>query len=644
MATLNLDYAVGIDQYVDNEEDLLLAHYRGETLIKQPRNSLFYLTTKERENILSWYSFEDKEVLEIGSGCGCITGTLCDSSKKVISVEQSQRRARITYERHKSRGNLEVYAGNISNIRFKQKFDCVVLIGVLEYAQRFFSEYPSDSVFLNKIRSLLKPNGILLIAIENRYGIKYFAGANEDHLGEPYVSLVGYPNRDVKTYGKNELEILLENCGFPNTKFYYPFPDYKLPSVIYSDEHLPSYTESVNLPIYTYGDAVNFPIKDTLPGVVKNRQLDFLSNSFLVEAGTELSQFSDIVFAKFQPKRNEDYQILSVKKNTNIYVKRPMTSKGKQHLVNYQKIHEKLGELGIKVCKVQKSLVKEEWVAECIDGISISELVDQAGEKRGKKGIDLEIKKLVDFFYSISDYVILDNPVLDKLQEFYAGPTYVLKYGLMDLNASNILYEVNKGYVIIDQEWEESRQIPTEYAILNSLGYLYSTCPTLKGYYSLTNLFEEFGLSSEKISALEKISEYFFKKKNNVLNEEKCIIFEQLSQFEVTHELGFNWVEKYSALSSHTKLIESQLHHQNEQVGFLSENYNRVVTHIKQMEGQLKERNEQVANLSMHYNRVVTQIKELEKQLDERNQQLTDLSSNYNRVVKLLNDSENSKS
>lgn len=640
MATLNLDYSTGIDQYVDDEEDLLLAHYRGEALIEQPRNSLFYLTTKERENILGWYSFQDKEVLEIGSGCGCITGTLCDSSKRVVSVEQSQKRARITFERHKERENLEVYAGNITDIPFEQKFDYVVLIGVLEYAQRFFLEYPTDSFFLKKIRSLLKPDGILLVAIENRYGIKYFAGANEDHLGEPYVSLGGYSNRDVKTYGKKELEELLGNCGFPATKFYYPFPDYKLPSVIYSDEQLPSYTEAAMLPIYTYGNAVNFSIQETMAGIVKNGQFDFFSNSFLVEAGTNLSQFSDITFAKFQPKRTEDYQILSVKKNTNDFVKSPMGSRAKEHLENYQKIHEKLGNSGIKVCKVQKSSSEKEWQAEYIEGKSISELVDLAGEKSGEKGIKLEIQNLVDFFYSISDYVVLDNPVLDELKELYVEPTYVLKYGLMDLNASNILYQSNIGYVLIDQEWEESRQIPTEYAILNSLGYLYSTCPTLKSFFSLTSLFEEFGLSREKVSVLEKISDYYFIKSNPVLDEEKCEIFEQLSQYEIIQDSGVSWAEKYASLSSHTKLVEDELHHQNEQVGFLSEHYNRVVELIRQMDDQLQGRNEEVTNLSIHYNRVVDRIRELEKQLDERNQQLTDLSTNYNRVVKLLNDSE----
>ncbi|CAM4490338.1 methyltransferase domain-containing protein [Paenibacillus macerans] len=622
MATLHLGFSTGIDQYVDKEEDLLLAHYRGEKLIEHPRDSLFYLTTKERENILSWYPFQNKEVLEIGSGCGCITGMLCDSSKRVVSVDQSQKRARITYERHKERDNLEVYAGNIADIPFEKKFDYVVLIGVLEYAGRFFSEYPQDVVFLKMIRDLLKPDGILLIAIENRYGIKYFAGANEDHLGKPYLSLTGYSKMDVRTYGKQELQELLGSCGFSKTKFYYPFPDYKLPSVIYSDDKPLSYADAALLPNYTYGNPVNFSIQEAMSGIIKNGQFGFFSNSFLVEAGTNDSHFADITFVKFQPKRTEDYQIISIEREGKRFVKRPRSSNAKAHLENYQRIHEKMSGNGIRICKVQRS--NDEWQAEYIEGKSISELVDLAGEKNGKDGIRQEIQNLIDYFYSISEHVVLDQPVLDELKGLYTEPTYVLRYGLVDLNASNLLYQNDVGYTLIDQEWEEIRQIPTDYAIMNSIGYLYSTCSTVKSFYSLTSLLEEFGLSQDKVSVLEKISDIFFKEKHSVLDEEKSMIFDQLSQYEITQPPRSGW--------------EAELNHQNKQVGILSENYNRVVTQVKQLESELREKNEQVADLSKNYNIVVERIRTLEKLLEERNQQVAHLSANYNRVVKMIQD------
>ena len=56
------------------------------------------------------------------------------------------------------------------------------------------------------MKSLLSENGKLFIAIENRFGLKYWAGAREDHTGNYFESLEGYfGNERVKTFSKKEL-------------------------------------------------------------------------------------------------------------------------------------------------------------------------------------------------------------------------------------------------------------------------------------------------------------------------------------------------------------------------------------------------------------------------------------------------------
>lgn len=44
-------------------------------------------------------------------------------------------------------------------------------------------------VFLDKINRHLKPNGKILMAIENKLGLKYFAGCKEDHVGRMFEEL-----------------------------------------------------------------------------------------------------------------------------------------------------------------------------------------------------------------------------------------------------------------------------------------------------------------------------------------------------------------------------------------------------------------------------------------------------------------------
>ena len=70
-----------------------------------------------------------------------------------------------------------------------------------------------------------------MIAIENRLGLKYWAGATEDHTGLYFEGLEGYPTTDyVRTFSKPELEALLRQSGYGLD--YYPYPDYKFPERI----------------------------------------------------------------------------------------------------------------------------------------------------------------------------------------------------------------------------------------------------------------------------------------------------------------------------------------------------------------------------------------------------------------------------
>ena len=170
-----------------------------------------------RENILSWYPLKETDsVLEIGAGCGAITGMLCRKAGHVTSVELSKRRADINYARNNDKENLTIMVGNLNDMTFPEKFDYVVVNGVLEYAMSFTEGKTPYETFLQRMGAYLKPEGRLLIAIENRLGLKYFAGAPEDHTDLHFFGINGYPgNQSVRTFSKNELGELLENSGFP---------------------------------------------------------------------------------------------------------------------------------------------------------------------------------------------------------------------------------------------------------------------------------------------------------------------------------------------------------------------------------------------------------------------------------------------
>ena len=145
-------------------------------------------------------------------------------------MELSKRRATATLLRCRERENLEIIVGNLNDICFDKKFDYITLIGVLEYQGQYTDTEHPFTDFLKEIKGLLKPEGKLLIAIENKYGLKYWCGAGEDHTGVPFDSINQYRigNKNARTFSREELDGLIKESGFRSTYFYYPMPDYKL--------------------------------------------------------------------------------------------------------------------------------------------------------------------------------------------------------------------------------------------------------------------------------------------------------------------------------------------------------------------------------------------------------------------------------
>lgn len=263
----------------------------GDILRDDPSFTLINNLSPERENLLSWYPFKKTEsLLEIGSGMGALTGLFCEKLGKVTAMEPIKRKSELTSLRHKERDNLTVVAGGINNIKPEEKFDYITSIGVLEYAGKYIKTVNPYLDFLIKLKSFLNKNGTLIIAIENKFGLKYWAGAKEDHTGRNFDSLEGYPfNKNVATFGKKEIERLLKEAGFKEVIFYYPLPDYKFPTEIFSDGYTPSAAHNIRAGLLPAIDLSQervhlFNEKLVSDNIILNDNFDFFANSFLIFA------------------------------------------------------------------------------------------------------------------------------------------------------------------------------------------------------------------------------------------------------------------------------------------------------------------------------------------------------------------------
>jgi SAM-dependent methyltransferase len=195
----------------------------------------YHLATS-RANLLRPFALPpDAVVLEIGAGCGAITRYLGERCGSVDALEPVLSRARAARARVRDLSNVEVFVGSIEDLPAEPAYDLVVVVGVLEYVGEGSADLVAQRSFLRRIEGVLRQGGSLLLAIENRLGVKYLAGAGEDHTGKVYDSVEGYPAGTVaRTFSRSELTGLLETAGLAPS-FYCAFPDYKVPRAVMSD-------------------------------------------------------------------------------------------------------------------------------------------------------------------------------------------------------------------------------------------------------------------------------------------------------------------------------------------------------------------------------------------------------------------------
>lgn len=290
---INYSFYSGEDYYSDGtiEDDLLeiVKNYNSDLFadLIVERNSwpIFYHLSELRENIINWYPFEPTgNILEVGSGCGAITGALCKVGNSVTCIELSKKRSLINAWRHRQFKNLEIIVGNFEDIKLDQLYDYVTLIGVLEYGALYIQSANPYVDLLKKIKSYLSNSGKLIIAIENKLGLKYWAGCKEDHVGRYFEGIEDYPSKNgIETFSKYELEQMIYQAGFSSVDFYYPYPDYKFPTKIYSDEYLPQVGElRENFRNFDLERMKIFDENKAYNTVIKAKEFPTFSNSFLL--------------------------------------------------------------------------------------------------------------------------------------------------------------------------------------------------------------------------------------------------------------------------------------------------------------------------------------------------------------------------
>ncbi|HUU50466.1 MAG TPA: class I SAM-dependent methyltransferase [Nitrospinota bacterium] len=414
-----------------------------------------------RSNILKCLELSDNiKILEFGSGCGATTRYLGENFELVDAIEGSPLRAQITRERCRDLENVRVICSNVKHIKFAPIYDIVTLIGVLEYAPLYITDQinvkESCLSLLKLAKTALSENGALIIAIENKIGLKYWSGCPEDHTRKMFDSLHGYTgNRILATFSKKELEALLKATGFSNISFYYCFPDYKFASTIFSDIGIEKgyYLHNwIDVPFISYNLQRDHIFHEGLVNktLYEAELLGEFANSFLVVASqgkSDIIKKSDWIAKKFSLKRRKKFSCITTARiNQKPYIEKKRIFGDKEnHIIVSNKI------------KIKQIVNDSPWYEGDLLTIDIFKAICENNFKRKLLEI-LEIyhKELINRYYTGMD----DEEGYPLLK----GESFDFHFGNLIKNRTGKLYH-------IDTEWVAEKYIPADFVIYRAIIY-----------------------------------------------------------------------------------------------------------------------------------------------------------------------------
>lgn len=456
-----------------------------------------YHFTTYRANILRTLNIQkEHHILEIGAGCGAITRYLGETGARITAVEGSLSRARCIAERCRDLDNVTVVCSNVEDLEFDGKFDIVTLIGVFEYTAKYSGRENPFHAALESYKGLLKPNGSLIMAIENKLGLKYFAGFDEDHYAKAYYGLEGrYGGKDITTFGYDEIKRLLEIGGFKNTKFLFPFPDYKLPKVVITDQGLDRKEFNVaDLIRFTKARHYNPRPKANLlneylawESIAENGLIKDLSNSFLIVATKNQTQElvdSSLLSQYYTCNRFEPHNTATTFYSTseeNIMVRKTHLSKDAGEKVKENISHDLNGKTAY------------------IEGRNLHHLITGALLRCQYQEYERLIVKWVDYLKSFAVIDMSSDQKLVKPNHFDALPF-------------NIIEDHNGKLHLFDQEWHVEEKFDLTFLVVRYLS-MYRRNKDIFGSYSGT--FSGFVNKTLIICGLRSISAGTLKKYRN---------------------------------------------------------------------------------------------------------------------------------
>ena len=227
-------------------------------------------------------------------------------------------------------------------------YDYIVGFGILEKTQ-------DPGAFLTMLKTLLSPEGRILLGLDNRIGMRYFVGDKDAFTGRCFDGIDNYFFVDNlggeskgHAYTKAEVERMLDDAGLDSRRFYSVMPVLENPRLLFAEDYSPEEELDIRVDAqYRSPDTVFLDEEKIYRTMVDNGLFHIMANGYLLEISAD-GKLADMMTVTSSLDRGRKYAIYTTITGDGRVTKRAAYPEGADRIAQIEANNDNLNARGIK--------------------------------------------------------------------------------------------------------------------------------------------------------------------------------------------------------------------------------------------------------------------------------------------------------